>query len=341
MSILRCIIYAIAMDLMQDTWRTVTIDDRIPVDLFGRPLLVGVRPLQLWPLLLSKAILKVMASVRILEKQLPNQVAAFQLLTGWPQEDLLDMLSGTPVKGGFLFDRLEDSLHEAENQPERHSIGTACLVNRALPEKPPPRIIVFTGPGAVGRGRLMQRLVEEYPDKFGLTISHTTRRPREHEVQGQTYNFTDKASFLADMAEGKFLEHAAVTGKDLDQHGTSTFLYGTSIATVREVAATGKLCVMGLDEQGVKALQANRRIDGLYLFISPPSMAELEARARGRLKEAPSTIIKRLEWAEKQMELAAKPGLFNHVIDNSQFDAVRGLGLASAGDAFMCPCSIL
>jgi hypothetical protein len=58
----------------QDTWRTVVIDDRIPVDLFGRPLLVGARPLQLWPLLLSKAVLKVMAAMRITHLELPHQV---------------------------------------------------------------------------------------------------------------------------------------------------------------------------------------------------------------------------------------------------------------------------
>lgn len=58
----------------QDAWRTVVVDDRIPVDLFGRPLVVGVRPLQLWPLLLSKAILKVMAALRVTDLALPHQV---------------------------------------------------------------------------------------------------------------------------------------------------------------------------------------------------------------------------------------------------------------------------
>lgn len=61
---------------LQDKWRTVVIDDRIPVDLFGRALVVGARPLQLWPLLLSKAVLKVMAAMRIIGLKLPNQVRA-------------------------------------------------------------------------------------------------------------------------------------------------------------------------------------------------------------------------------------------------------------------------
>ena len=64
---------------VQDKWRTVVIDDRIPVDLFGQPLVVGMRPLQLWPLLLSKAVLKLMKAMRTLQLKLPHQVAVFQV----------------------------------------------------------------------------------------------------------------------------------------------------------------------------------------------------------------------------------------------------------------------
>lgn len=67
-------------------WRRVEIDDRIPVDLFGRPLPVGIRPIQLWPLLLTKAILKLMAAFGVLEQYLPSRVPAFTWLTSWPTE---------------------------------------------------------------------------------------------------------------------------------------------------------------------------------------------------------------------------------------------------------------
>lgn len=168
----------------------------------------------------------------------------------------------------------------------------------------------------------------------------------------------DKAAFRAEAAEGKFLEQAAVPGIH------DTFLYGTSIATVREVAATGRLCLMGLDTQvrlgarvasrtasklqagalpgewdasscqpcvpppaavvfqGVASLRANHRIDGLYIFIAPPSLDELEERARGRLREAESTIAKRLEWAQAQMAEAAKPGVFDHIVPNNELPEV-------------------
>jgi guanylate kinase len=108
--------------------------------------------------------------------------------------------------------------------------------------------------GAVGKGRLMDRLVADFPDKFGRTVSHTSRRPREHDVHAASYFFASKADMLAAAREAAFLEMAAVATCAGGGSGES-YLYGTSYATVREVAATGKLCVMGLDVQGVAALQ--------------------------------------------------------------------------------------
>eukprot|EP00983_Pelagomonas_calceolata_P122718 1160936-Pelagomonas_calceolata.AAC.2 len=286
--------------------------------------------------------------------------------------------------------------HTAALAQERNAIATICLRKRAIPARDPPRIIVFTGPGAVGRSTLMRRLVEEFSDKFGLTVSTTSRRPREHElrqairrasaffasrtrhttvsnkvhpqipaaqmpcvflrvqVHGVNFYFTNKAAMRAQQAAGEFLELAPVESlyrgrplptrrrkqrtskrgplseagvgpldgplveedeEDGDEHQgeeegaeeesedeeTETYLYGTSIANVRNVAATGKLCVMSVEEQGVAQLQANKRIDGLYIYVAPPSLEDLAARMRGRLKEAESTIQLRLEWAKAQI----------------------------------------
>ncbi|KAK9808730.1 hypothetical protein WJX72_002676 [[Myrmecia] bisecta] len=296
---------------VMDCWRSVLVDDRMPVDLFGRPLPVGIRPLQLWPLILSKAVLKLMAAYEMLEVGLPHQVPAFQWLTGWPQENLLDPLSGISYQGGALFDRLEEVCKEAPKREDRHAVASVCLLNRAAAERPPPRLIVLCGPSAVGKGRLMELLVERHADLVGRTVSHTTRRPMEHEEHGKTYFFSNRATMRSEIADVKFLESAEVSGV----RGTS--LYGASLATVREVAATGKLCCMGMDLQGVRALQANKRVDGLYLYVAPPSLQELEARQRGRLREAESTIQKRIIWAKQQMEASATAGLFDHMVQNS------------------------
>ncbi|KAF8071222.1 GLTP1 [Scenedesmus sp. PABB004] len=230
-----------------DTWRAVTVDDRIPVDLFGRPLLVGSRPLQLWPLLLCKALLK---------------VSAVHMLTGWPQEDLLDPLAGPALAGGELFDRLEEAL----GGPLRHdlpAIASCCLVRRSKPQRAPPRLVVLSGASGVGRAALVERLLAEFPDRFGATVSHTTRPPRLHEVDGRDYRFTDKASLLAGVRARRFLEAARVTVHARPAHASAaaaaaaaaswppvSHWFGTSLNTVREVAASGKLCIMSLDAQG-------------------------------------------------------------------------------------------
>jgi guanylate kinase len=127
----------------------------------------------------------------------------------------------------------------------------------------------------------------------------------------------DKSTFRGEIAKGTFLEQAQVSGiKD-------TFYYGTSVDSVREVAATGRICLLSLDEQGAAQLRANMKIDGLYLFISPPTEAVLEERVRGRLTEAASTIEKRLAWAREQMEHALKPAApFDHVVQNTEWAAV-------------------
>ncbi|PNH05620.1 Adenylate kinase, chloroplastic [Tetrabaena socialis] len=316
--------YKVKLYIM-DGWRTVVVDDRIPVDLFGRPLLVNTRPIQLWPLLLSKAVLKVMASHRILHCGLPHQAAAFSLLTGWPQEDLLDPLSGTRVEGGRLFDRLEDAVRGNDERVERHAVAAVTLIKRSLPERPPPRLIVLVGPSGVGRGALLQRLLGELPDKFGLTVSHTSRPPREHELHGTDYFFSEVGGFREEAAAGRLLETAPVPST------RGVHLYGTSFATVREVAATGKLCLMGLDVQGVRSLRANKRIDGLYVFVAPPSLEELERRLRGRLKESESTIRKRLAWAAAEVERSRSvAGVIDHVVDNSGDTDAVFLGIKEA-----------
>lgn len=193
----------------------------------GRPLLVGSRPPQLWPLLLSKAVLKVMAAYRSLELQLPHkvraspevgpgwcqggvaavqgallaceslqlpgvlaqaralalqchitctittachiewmagcckgqhstsphlpppllQVALFQMLTGWAQEDLLDSLAAVRAAGGGLMDRLQDGVAGWLQQARPDRLATCCLIRRNVPARTPPRIVVFCGPG--------------------------------------------------------------------------------------------------------------------------------------------------------------------------------------------------
>lgn len=94
-----------------------------------------------------------------------------------------------------------------------------------------PRPVVICGPSGVGKGTLIGKLMKEYPNDFGFSVSHTTRKPRNTEVDGVHYHFTQRADMEVEVREGKFLESA-------DVHGN---LYGTSIAAVEAVADAGKV----------------------------------------------------------------------------------------------------
>jgi guanylate kinase len=91
--------------------------------------------------------------------------------------------------------------------------------------------VVISGPSGVGKGTLIAKLMKDYPSKFGFSVSHTTRSPREKEIDGVHYHFTERSKIEKDISEGKFLEFAHVHGN----------VYGTSIEAVESVTDEGKV----------------------------------------------------------------------------------------------------
>ena len=124
-------------------------------------------------------------------------------------------------------------------QPFTH-ISTHC--SRPSSTMPPtttgPRPIVISGPSGSGKSTLLARLFKDYPDRFGFSVSHTTRSPRPGEEHGKAYFFTDKDSFLKLVGEGGFIEHA--------QFGSN--LYGTSVEAVKKVRDEGgRCCILDIE----------------------------------------------------------------------------------------------
>jgi guanylate kinase len=152
-------------------------------------------------------------------------------------------------------------------------------------------------------------LQREFPDKFGFSVSHTTRAPRPGEVNGTHYNFVDKATMERDIADGKFLEHAHVHQN----------IYGTSFAAVRKVSKSGKICLLDIDVQGAELVKKSD-LKAAYVFIAPPSMEELERRLRGRGTETEDAVLKRLENARTEMAKKDVDGFFDAVIVNDDVD---------------------
>eukprot|EP00986_Skeletonema_menzelii_P002911 scaffold844_cov142-Skeletonema_menzelii.AAC.2 len=172
------------------------------------------------------------------------------------------------------------------------------------------RPVVICGPSGVGKGTLIELLQKQFPaGKFGFSISHTTRKPREGEQDGVHYNFTTVDAIKKEIEAGKFVEYAEVHGN----------YYGTSVAAVQTVQDQGKICLLDIDIQGAQNVKKSD-LDALYIFISPPSMEELEKRLRGRGTEKEEDIIKRLGNAQKEMDYGAGEGNFDCVLVNNDLN---------------------
>ena len=175
------------------------------------------------------------------------------------------------------------------------------------------RPVVMCGPSGVGKGTLINRLMADFPGRFGFSVSHTTRAPRPGEEDGVHYNFVEKADMEADIAAGKFLEYAHVHEN----------IYGTSLAAVEAVAEKGRVCVLDIDVQGAEIVKKSS-LDAVFVFVSPPSMEELEARLRGRGTDKEESIQKRLANAAGEMAKTKVEGFFHAVIVNDDLDRAYG-----------------
>lgn len=173
-----------------------------------------------------------------------------------------------------------------------------------------PKPIVISGPSGVGKGTLICKLMKEFPSTFGFSVSHTTRAPREKEVNGVHYHFTERSLMEKDIREGKFLESASVHGN----------LYGTSIQAVEAVADAGKRCILDIDVQGARSVRASS-LEAIFIFICPPSFDELEKRLRSRGTETEEQVQKRLRNAKAELEAGKTPGLFNHILVNDDLES--------------------
>lgn len=188
-----------------------------------------------------------------------------------------------------------------------------------------PSAMVICGPSGVGKGTLIKQLMAG-SDKFGLSCSHTTRLPRLEEKEGIHYHFVSREKFEKGIADGKFLEHATVHGN----------LYGTSIRAVQNVAASGKCCVLDIDVQGARQVRKqSNQIRAIFVFLKPPSLAELEKRLRGRGTESEDQIQTRLATTKGEMDSLSEADLWDYIITNDtmestgkQLDDISGRALA-------------
>lgn len=182
----------------------------------------------------------------------------------------------------------------------------------------PCSLVVLAGPSGVGKGTLIQRLMEAHPKSFGFSVSHTTREPREGEIDGIHYHFTKRESMERSIEEAQFVEHA-------DVHGN---LYGTSRQAVDAVTQQGKVCILDIDVQGVRKVKAaNLQPPPRFVFILPPEkpthIEALEVRLRKRGTETEEKLQRRLSNAADEIAYAQEGNgaNFDKVIVNDDLDA--------------------
>jgi guanylate kinase len=153
-------------------------------------------------------------------------------------------------------------------------------------------------------------LRKDFPNDFGFSVSHTTRKPRGGEAHGVDYFFSTKEEMEKEIAAGLFLEHAAVHSN----------IYGTSKKAVQAVQDKALVCILDIDVQGVRNIMNNAsELDSYYVFIAPPNIQELEKRLRHRGTESEESLKVRLANAEGEMK-AAKEMPFDKYIVNDNID---------------------
>jgi guanylate kinase len=181
-------------------------------------------------------------------------------------------------------------------------------------------LIVISGPSGVGKDTVLRRLFELAPH-LEYSVSYTTRPARPDEVDGRSYTFVSEPEFLRLIEQREFLEWARV----YDHY------YGTSRRRVEEALERGDDIILKIDVQGAGFVR-RRKPDALFIFITPPSTAELLNRLTGRNTESPEALELRQREALVELGLAKE---YEHVVCNRDVDqcAREILGLIAAEHA--------
>ncbi|MCJ7765300.1 MAG: guanylate kinase [Thiovulaceae bacterium] len=167
-------------------------------------------------------------------------------------------------------------------------------------------ILILSGPSGAGKSSLIKKIEDEI-GAYYFSISTTTRPMRKGEVEGVHYHFVRKEQFENDIKDEHFLEYAVVHGN----------YYGTSIKPVNKALKEGKLVLFDIDVQGHDAVQ-NRLADiSTSVFVTTPTLKELEHRLRARGTDSQEIIDKRIEMAKREVQRICE---YDYLIINDDLD---------------------
>lgn len=169
-------------------------------------------------------------------------------------------------------------------------------------------LIVVSGPSGAGKSTLIRAALDEVPE-LAYSVSATTRKPREGEVNGRDYIFLSRHKFEEWISEGQFLEHAEYSGN----------LYGTPEHRVEELLEAGSSVILEIELQGARMVR-EKRPDAVMVFVRAPSLEETRRRLTGRATESAEALESRMSTAVT--EVAARDE-FDYEVVNAGWDQAR------------------
>jgi guanylate kinase len=169
-------------------------------------------------------------------------------------------------------------------------------------------LLVLSSPSGAGKTTIAHRLIAADPG-LTLSVSVTTRPPRQGEIDGRDYRFIDRQRFDEMLAQGEFLEHATVFGHN----------YGTPRRPIEEALADGRDIVGDVDWQGAQQLTERVRRDLVSVFVLPPSLEALRTRLQSRAQDSASVVSARMAKSAQETSHWSEYDyvIINHDIEES------------------------